>query len=142
MKILKLAISKYAPNLKDCVWLQPVKGGVTLRVLNNGKWQSLKLVNDKDTSNMEDDTVIGPIEVTDITALTPEQLDTLNCGDKVIKVTGKQKHTYVVSYKGDGVGEGLCLTYTDASTVETVSYDLKATGWEYNSTDKGELTPA
>ena len=76
-----------------------------------------------------------PIEVTDITALTGDQLDALNCGDKVVKVTGKQRHSYTVSYKGEGVGQGLCLTYADASLVETVSYDNKVTGWEYNSTD-------
>lgn len=81
----------------------------------------------------------APIEVTDITKLTAEQLDALACGDKVVKVTGKQKHAYVVSYKGEGVGEGLCLTYADASTVETVSYDLTADGWAYNSTDTTPL---
>lgn len=79
------------------------------------------------------------LEVTDITALTGEQLDALNCGDKVVKVTGKQKHAYIVSYKGEGVGEGLCLTYVDASVAETVSYDNKVTGWEYNSTDSTPL---
>lgn len=81
------------------------------------------------------------VEVTDITAISGEVLDSLACGDAVIKVTGTQKHMYRVSYKGEGVGEGICLTYVDASTVETVSYDLKATGWEYNSTDKTTLTP-
>lgn len=76
-----------------------------------------------------------PIEVTDITALTGDQLDALNCGDKVVKVTGKQRHLYLVSYKGEGVGEGICLSYNAAGYGETVSYDLKETGWEYNSTD-------
>lgn len=84
----------------------------------------------------------APIEVEDITGLTSEQLDNLNAGDKVVKVTGKQKHTYIVSYKGEGVGEGLCLTYVDASTAETVSYDHTADGWAYNSTDKGSIPPA
>jgi len=79
-----------------------------------------------------------PVEVTDITALNGEQLDGLKCGDKVVKVTGKQKHAYIVSYKGEGVGEGLCLTYADASVIETVSYDNTSEGWAYNSTDKWE----
>lgn len=78
------------------------------------------------------------LEVTDITALTGEQLNDLECGDKVVKVTGKQKHAYIVSYKGEGVGEGLCLTYADASVIETVSYDNTSEGWAYNSTDKWE----
>lgn len=79
------------------------------------------------------------IEVNDIEDLTDEQLNSLNCGDKVVKVTGKQKHTYIVSYKGEGIGEGLTLTYTDASVVETVSYDFTADGWQYNSTDKTNI---
>ena len=78
-------------------------------------------------------------ETTDITALDGEVLDALRCGDQVVKRTGNQLHVYVVSYKGEGVGEGLCLTYADASTVETVSYDRGESGWSYNSTDKGSI---
>lgn len=82
-----------------------------------------------------------PIEVDDITALTGEQLDALEIGAKVAKKTGTAKHLYVVSYK-DAENGGLCLTYTDASTVETVSYDHTESGWAYNSTDKGSIPPA
>jgi len=82
-----------------------------------------------------------PIEVADITGLTDEQLDSLNVGDKVAKKTGTAQHLYVVSYK-DAENGGLCLTYTDASTVETVSYDHTESGWAYNSTDKGSIPPA
>ena len=81
------------------------------------------------------------IEVDDITALTGEQLDALEIGAKVAKKTGTAKHLYVVSYK-DAENGGLCLTYTDASTVETVSYDHTESGWAYNSTDKGSIPPA
>lgn len=80
-----------------------------------------------------------PIVVDDITALTDEQLNFLHCGSIVAKKTGKQLHAYIVSYKGEGEGEGLCLTYTDASIVETVSYDYTSGGWAYNSTDKTTL---
>lgn len=83
----------------------------------------------------------APIEVDDITALTGEQLDALEIGSKVAKKTGTAKHLYVVSYK-DAENGGLCLTYTDASTVETVSYDHTESGWAYNSTDKGSIPPA
>lgn len=79
-----------------------------------------------------------PIEVADITALTDEQLDALNVGDKVAKKTGTAQHLYVVSYK-DAKNGGLCLTYTDASNVETVSYDHTESGWAYNSTDKTNI---
>ena len=83
----------------------------------------------------------APIEVSDITALTGDQLDALEVGAKVAKKTGTAKHLYVVSYK-DAENGGLCLTYTDASTVETVSYDHTESGWDYNSTDKGSIPPA
>lgn len=74
-------------------------------------------------------------EVENIKALSQDLCERLECGDVVIKKTGKQKHAYKVSYKGEGVGEGMCLTYADASCVETVSYDFTAEGWAYNSTD-------
>ena len=80
-----------------------------------------------------------PVEVSDITGIEGEILDSLQVGDKVAKVTGKQKHLYVVTYKGEGVGEGICLTYADASGIETVSYDYTADGWVYNSTDRGQF---
>lgn len=80
----------------------------------------------------------APIEVADITNLTDDQLDSLNVGDKVAKKTGTAQHLYAVSYK-DAENGGLCLTYTDASTVETVSYDHTESGWAYNSTDKTNI---
>jgi len=77
----------------------------------------------------------APIEVTDITALTGDQLDALKPGDVVVKVTGAQKHTYIVSYKGDGTDQGICLSYNACGYGETVSYDRTESGWAYNSTD-------
>lgn len=77
--------------------------------------------------------------VTNITAISGELLDALQCGDKIAKKTGKQKHLYTVSYKGEGVGEGICLTYVAAGLIETVSYDFTSNGWVYNSTDKSEI---
>lgn len=79
------------------------------------------------------------VEVEDITAIPADVLDSLECGDIVVKKTGNQRHSYRVSYKGDGAGEGICLTYTDASVVETVSYDRTDESWAYNSTDKTPL---
>ena len=76
---------------------------------------------------------IKTLEVADITALTNEQINDLKVGDLVAKVDSTGKHTYVVSYKKDKVG--ICLTYTDAENVETVSYDYTAENWVYNSTD-------
>ena len=81
------------------------------------------------------------VVVDDIVSIDGSVLDSLVVGDKVAKVTGKQKHLYTVTYKGDGVGEGICLTYIDAATVETVAYDYTSNGWVYNSTDHTTLTP-
>lgn len=79
------------------------------------------------------------ISVSDITGLTDAQLDALLPGNKVIKETGTASHVYTVSYK-DAENGGICLTYTDASVVETVSYDHTASGWAYNSTDVTPLS--
>lgn len=81
------------------------------------------------------------LEVDDITALTDAQLDALKVGDAVAKVTGNEKHTYFVTYKATE-GGGLCLSYFDATTVETESYDRTESGWVYNSKDKGAIPPA
>lgn len=80
-----------------------------------------------------------PVEVEDITDIDGAVLDKLQAGDKVVKITGKQKHAYWVSYKGEGVGQGICLTYADAAGTETVSYDFTDDGWVYNSTDRGSF---
>ena len=76
----------------------------------------------------------APIEVTDITKLTNEQLDALQVGDKVVKITGTDKHLYLVTYKAT-TGGGICLSYNAAGYGETVSYDRTESGWAYNSTD-------
>lgn len=71
--------------------------------------------------------------VENITSISGEILSNLKAGDVILKKTGEQYHSYRVSFKKDD--EGICLTYTDASVVETVSYDLVGTTWTYNSTD-------
>ena len=75
------------------------------------------------------------VETDDIEKLPAEILDDLDIGDVVIKRTGKQKHAYHVSYKGEGVGEGICLTYFACGYLETISYDFTAEGWKFNSKD-------
>ena len=82
--------------------------------------------------------LVTPVEAADITALTDGQLDALKVGDKVAKKTGTAEHLYTVTYK-DAENGGICLTYLDASVVETVSYDHSESGWAYNSTDKTPL---
>lgn len=79
------------------------------------------------------------IKTSDITNLSTNDINKLKAGDIVLKKTGNQKHTYIVSYKEEN--QGICLTYTDASLVETVSYDYNSETheWTYNSTDVTEL---
>ena len=72
------------------------------------------------------------IIVTDITALTGDQLDALRCGDQVIKRDSSGDHCYIVSFKGT---TGRCLTYTDCENVETVAYEKTDDAWAYDSTD-------
>lgn len=79
------------------------------------------------------------ITVTNIQALTNEQCEKLECGDVVAKEDVTGKHAYIVSFKK--AGTGMCITYTDATCVETVSYDCTDGDWVYNSTDKTTLTP-
>ena len=77
--------------------------------------------------------------ITDMTKLTDDQCNALECGDVVLKKTGNQYHSYRVSYKEKNTG--MCLTYVDAASVETISYDYTGGHWVYNSTDHTTLTP-
>jgi hypothetical protein len=75
------------------------------------------------------------INVSDITALTSEQCESLVAGGAVNKSDSTGKHAYNVTFKST---TGMCLTYADAENVETVSYDKVEGTWTYNSTD---ITP-
>ena len=79
--------------------------------------------------------IVMVYEANNIQAIGDDLCNKLRPGDIVRKITGKQKHTYMVSYKGDGAGEGICLTYCAAGYIETVSYDFVDGHWVYNSTD-------
>ena len=76
-----------------------------------------------------------------VTTLTTEDINNLRAGDIVLKEDVSGKHAYIVSYKKDGTG--ICLTYTDATYIETVSYDYNSTTheWTYNSMDATEVQP-
>ena len=60
--------------------------------------------------------------VNNIQNINNKVLNALKAGDVVVKLTGNQEHSYRVSYKEEN--QGICLTYVDASCVETVSYDF------------------
>lgn len=103
------------------------------KVYVNGKL----FVNGEEVLGGGGDTPTAPLEVANITTLTDEQINGLKAGDVVIKKTGDQRHAYKVSYKENN--QGICLTYTDASVVETVSYDYVGGHWVYNSTDSTDI---
>lgn len=77
----------------------------------------------------------APLEVTDIEKLTNAQLDALKVGDAVVKITGNQKHLYLVTYKGEGAGEGIVITCNFCGYSEAISYDRSGEGWVFNSKD-------
>ena len=74
----------------------------------------------------------------DIKNLPDEFIESLECGDGVIKITKQDgrvmHHLYMVTYKEHHVG--ICLTYFAAGYLETQSYDYTDGHWVYNSEDK------
>ena len=75
------------------------------------------------------------LEVSDVKALSNSQIDLLRCGDYLVKKDASGEHAYKVTFKSD---TGMCLTYHDASVIETQSYDKVEGNWVYNSEDKTE----
>ena len=76
------------------------------------------------------------VKVDDVKDIDGEILSQLKCGDVVIKEDASGEHAYIVTFKSE---TGICLTYADASVIETQSYDLVGDDWVYNSEDKGTL---
>ena len=79
------------------------------------------------------------IEVSDITALTSTQLDSLVVGSRVNKVTGNEKHGYTVVYKDATKGE-ISLEYIDAYNSEEVYYEKVEGTWTYIETTIAKLS--
>lgn len=98
-----------------------------------------KLIEKGEGDYVNEDEVSMIYEATNIQNLSKDLLNKLKPGDVVQKITGNEKHTYVVSYKGTGAGTGICLTYVDCGYMETVSYDRSGSNWVYNSKDVKEV---
>lgn len=96
-----------------------------------------KLFNQKDVLEVEGDKLAFKISVSNIETLTDAQLSELKVGDVVQKITGNQKHCYIVTYKEEN--HGICLSYFDAGYLETVSYDYTDGHWVFNSKDVCEV---
>ena len=73
------------------------------------------------------------LEVSNVKSLSSEQCENLKCGDIVVKKDASGEHAYKVTFKSD---TGMCLTYHDASVIETQSYDKVGQNWVYNGEDK------
>ena len=95
--------------------------------------EDIKYLQELKGDNISSKTVGRVVDTNNITTLSDEVCNALKCGDIVNKVDSTGKHSYRVSYKKDE--GGMCLTYSDASCVETVSYDYTAGHWVYNSKD-------
>ena len=58
MKVLqKIVVSSTEPPGTDCLWIRKVSGGVALYSFD-GKWEKLRLMDDHDTPEYDDDTPI------------------------------------------------------------------------------------
>ena len=95
--------------------------------------EDIKYLQELKGENISSKTVGRVVDTEDITILSDDVCNALKCGDMVNKVDSTGKHSYRVSYKKNEVG--MCLTYSDASCVETVSYNYTAGHWVYNSKD-------
>ena len=107
------------------------KQGVRGVTLENGSTLEIKdgalLINGKNVGGVK------VIDTDNITALSTETIEGLSAGDIVVKHTGEQTHTYIVTYKEEH--QGICISYFAAGYSETVSYDYVTDAWVYNSTD-------
>ena len=62
MKILKTILSSHEPVVRDsALWLKPVPGGFSLYVLDGG-WKPLRLVDDKSSVLLADDSYHKPTD--------------------------------------------------------------------------------
>ena len=119
---LKLLIGGVAPDTNG--------GLLSITIKVTYKWTDY-VGYEVDSATLETTQKFGVI-VDNVKTMSTETINALRCGDVVIKEDASGQHAYIVTYKGE---TGICLTYTDASCVETQSYDLVDDEWEYNSQD-------
>ena len=111
-------------------------GGTDRRYAKDAEAQAAIQIIEEEIQQLDPASVI---EVSDVTALTSQQIESLLIGSRVNKSDSTGKHAYTVTYRSD---TGICLTYTDAENVETVSYDKVDGTWTYNSTDIAPISRA
>ena len=95
----KIVEDKYEPQSTNVLWLRPVENGFSFYRYKNGKWDALKLMNDKGTPSTDDDEPIVPGEGGELgpdTVGTEEIKDgSVRTADLNKEVTDKLDDTYV-----------------------------------------------
>jgi hypothetical protein len=71
--------------------------------------------------------------VTDITALSHEQVTSLRLGDVVVLNDNGSNYTYYVSQKNGSIGK-CALVYTSYDKIEEVLYEKVSNAWSYIQT--------
>lgn len=57
MRIIKVAVSKEPPRIKECLWAKPSENGFILYLQNNGAWIPLSIATSNGTLTTIDDIV-------------------------------------------------------------------------------------
>ena len=94
---------------------------------------TLKKTKEKKKMKTRSNMPLFVVECDNVKTLSNAQIDLLRCGDYLVKKDASGEHAYKVTFKSD---TGMCITYHDASVIETQSYDKVDGVWTYNSEDK------
>ena len=101
-------LSKTAPSQRDALWLKPVSKGIVLYALNNGEWQPLKTVDDKDTSSPGDDEVVTVAALKQAIAEVQAYAEQQSTEDKAALEKLKQRLNTLIG--ADEEGESIDVT--------------------------------
>ena len=94
---------------------------------------TLKKAKEKKKMKTRSNMPLFVVECDNVKTLSNAQIDLLRCGDYLVKKDASGEHAYKVTFKSD---TGMCITYHDASVIETQSYDKVDGIWTYNGEDK------
>ena len=98
---------------------------------NHGK----RMVREDLIKKLEEKVVVAA-KVANIKTLTNEQIDSLNCGDIVVKSENGSEHAYIVAYKKS---DEMSLVYCDHENIEEVYYEKSGSNWAWVVTDNFNL---
>lgn len=98
---------------------------------NHGK----RMVREDLIKKLEEKVVVAA-KVANIKTLTNEQIDSLNCGDIVVKSENGSDHAYIVAYKKS---DEMSLVYCDHENIEEVYYEKSGSNWAWVVTDNFSL---